>query len=51
MSHSEILGECGVTAEQYDKALGCVGKKVSILYKRKPCEGNKILLSQMHMQC
>ena len=26
-----------VTTEHYDNALGCVGKKVSILYKRKPC--------------
>ena len=32
---SEILQECGVTPEQYDNALGCVEKKVSILYKRK----------------
>ena len=32
---SEILGECGVTTEQYDNALGCVEKKVSILYKQK----------------
>ena len=37
---SQILEECGVTAEQYDNALGCVEKKVSILYKRKPCEVN-----------
>ena len=37
---SQILEECGVTAEQYDSALGCVEKKVSILYKRKPCEVN-----------
>ena len=35
---SQILEECGVKAEQYDNALGCVEKKVSILYKRKPCE-------------
>ena len=34
----EILEEFGVTAEQYDSALGGVEKKVSILYKRKPCE-------------
>ena len=26
--------ECGVTAEQFDNALGCLEKKVSILYKR-----------------
>ena len=32
--------ECVVTAEQYNNALGCVEKQVSILYKRKPCEGN-----------
>ena len=30
---SEILQECGVTPEHYDNALGCVEKKVSILYK------------------
>ena len=34
---SQILEECGVTAEQYDNALGCVEK---ILFKRKPCEVN-----------
>ena len=34
------MEECGVTTEQYDSALGCVEKKVSILYKRKPCEVN-----------
>ena len=28
---SQILGECGVTAEQYDNALGCV-KKRSLYY-------------------
>ena len=38
---SEVLEECGVTAEQCDNALGCVEKKVSILYKRKPYEVNK----------
>ena len=32
----EIFEECGVTAEQ----LGCVEKKVSISYKRKPHEVN-----------
>ena len=26
---SQILEECGVTAEQYDNALGCVEKEVS----------------------
>ena len=30
---SEILEECGVTAEQYGNASGCVEKKVSLLYK------------------
>ena len=57
------MEDCGVTAEQYDHTLGCVEKKVSILYKRKPCEINigpyenvilKLLksnmnLSQVHM--
>ena len=33
---SQILEECGVTAEQYDNALGCVEK----IFKRKPCEVN-----------
>ena len=56
---SQILGECGVTAEQYDNALGCVEKKISILYKRKPCEVNigsyntvilKLLKSNMNLQ-
>ena len=56
---SQILEECGVTAEQYDNALGCVEKKVSILYKRKPCEVNigpynavilKLLKSNMNLQ-
>ena len=37
---SEILERCGVRAEQHDNALGCVEKKVSFLYKRKPCEVN-----------
>ena len=36
---SQILEKCGVTAEQYDVALGCMEKR-SILYKRKPCEVN-----------
>ena len=35
-----MLEECGFTAEQYDNTLGSVVKKVSILYKRKPCEAN-----------
>ena len=56
---SQILEECGVTAEQYDNALGCVEKKVSILYKRKPCEVNigsynkvilKLVKSNMNLQ-
>ena len=34
------MEECGVTAEQYHNALGCVEKKVSILHKEKPCEVN-----------
>ena len=29
----EILEECGVIPEQYDSTLGCMFKKVSILYK------------------
>ena len=40
VSLSQILEERGITAEQFDNALGCVKKKVSILYKRKPCEVN-----------
>ena len=56
---SQILEECGVTTEQYDSALGCVEKKVSILYKRKPCEVNigpyntvilKLLKSNVNLQ-
>ena len=35
---SEVLEECGVSPEQYDNTLGCVEKKVSILYKWKPSE-------------
>ena len=55
----QILEEFGVTAEQYDNALGCVEKKVSILYKRKPCEVNigpyntvilKLLKSNMNLR-
>ena len=47
------------TAEQYDNVLGCVEKKVSILYKRKPCEVNigsyntltlKLLKSNVNLQ-
>ena len=37
---SQILEDCGVTAEQYDNTLGCVEKKVSILYKWKRSEVN-----------
>ena len=37
---SEIFGECGVTEEQYNSALSCLGKKFSVVYKRKPCEVN-----------
>ena len=53
------MEECGVTTEQYGNALGCVEKKVSILYKRKPCEVNigpcntvilKLLKSDMNLQ-
>ena len=49
----------GVTAEQYDNALGCVEKKVLLLYKRKPCEVNigpyntvilKLLKSNINLQ-
>ena len=56
---SQILEECGVTAEQYDNALGCVEKKVSILFKRKPSEVNigpyntvilKLLKGNMNLQ-
>ena len=38
MSHYSEESE--VIAEQYDNELGCVKKKVSLLYKRKPCEVN-----------
>lgn len=34
---SELLEKCGVTVEHYENnALGCMGKKVSMLHKRKP---------------
>ena len=55
---SEILEECGVTAEQYDNALGCLEKRFSMLYERKPCEVNigpyntvilKLLKSNMNL--
>ena len=53
------MEECEVTAEQYDNALGCVEKKVSILFKRKPSEVNigpyntvilKLLKANMNLQ-
>ena len=53
------MEECGVTAEQHYNALGCVEKKVSILYKQKPCELNigpyntvilKLLIANMSLQ-
>ena len=53
------MKECIVKAEQYDNPLGCVEKKVSILYKWKPCEVNiepyntvilKLLKSNMNLQ-
>ena len=56
---SEILEECGVTAEKYENALACVERKVSALYKPKPCEVNigpyhtvilKLLKSKMNLQ-
>ena len=56
---SQILEECGVTEEQYDYALGCVEKTVSVLCKRKPREVNigsyntvilKLLKSNMNLQ-
>ena len=56
---SQILEECGATEEQYDYALGCVEKTVSVLYKRKPREVNigsyntvilKLLKSNMNLQ-
>ena len=37
---SQILEECGVTAEQYDNALGCVEKKGIYILLKKPCEVN-----------
>ena len=55
---SQILEECGVRAEQYDNARGCEEKKVSMLYKRKPCEVNigpynRVILKLLksNMQC
>ena len=61
---SKILEECGVNAETYQDALGCVERKVCTLYKRKSCEVNigpyhtAILklsktynLSQVYIQC
>ena len=40
VTQSEVLGICGVTQQQYNSALSCVEKKVSVLYKSKPCEVN-----------
>ena len=42
VTQSEItkLGKCGATKEQYNSAINCVGKKISIAYKQKPCEVN-----------
>ena len=34
------MGTCGVTEEQHNSALSCLGKKFSVVYKRKPCEVN-----------
>ena len=36
----EILKEYAVTVEQYENALGCVGEKVCVLFKRKLWEVN-----------
>ena len=56
---SEILEGCGVTVEQFGNALGCVEKKISLLYKREPCEVRegpyntdilKLLKSNMYLQ-
>ena len=38
MPHKQISEERGITIEQYGNALGCVGKKVSVVYKRKSCK-------------
>ena len=40
VSQSEILGKCGVTEERYKNTLSCLENKVSVVYKRKPCEVN-----------
>ena len=40
VTQSEILEKCGVTGEQYNSGLICLEKKVSVLYKRKPCKVN-----------
>ena len=59
MSHYQKFWKSGVTAEQYDNALGCVGKKIWILHKRRLCEVNiepyntvilKLLKSNMNLQ-
>ena len=53
------MEECGVTAEQYDNALGCVEKKGIYILLKKPCEVNigpyntvilKLLKSNMNLQ-
>ena len=59
MSHQPKFWKIGVTAEQYDSASGYLEKKVSILYKRKPCQVNigsyntvilKLLKSNINLQ-
>ena len=56
---SKILEKSEVTEYHYENALHCVEKKVSIVYKRKPCEVNigpyntvilKLLKSNMNIQ-
>ena len=53
------MEECGVTAEQYDNALGCVEKKGIYILLKKPCEVNigpyntvilKLLKSNINLQ-
>ena len=38
MPHKQISEERSITIEQCGNALGCVGKKVSVVYKRKSCK-------------
>ena len=40
MTLSEILENSGVTEEQYNNAVECVGKQVCRVHKQKPCEVN-----------